>query len=335
MSKPSNIDVYGIGNPLVDLLVHVSSEFLTRHELEKDRMYLVDEERQSALLQDLNANSHSVLYAPGGSAANTMIGIAQLGGNAAFTGKIGEDELGEIYQDKLQNDKVTPQLGTGEGVTGSSLILVTDDGARTMNTFLGMCQELSQEDIIEDYVAQASYLYIEGYLWDTETQQAAIVHAVELAKKHGTKIALSLSDAFCVQRHHNAFHELIRESVDMLFCNQEEAFALLNTQISQEALEFLANHVETIALTLGAKGALICKNKELFYVDPRKVDVTDTTGAGDAFAAGFLYGITNEKSPFESGMIASALASEVIQNMGPRFKGDARSRLKEILGDRL
>ena len=333
MSQP-RFDVYGIGNPLMDLLSHVSPHFLQSQQLETDRMYLVDQERQRQLLGELERLGYEMFSAPGGSAANTMIGLAQLGGSAAYTGKLGKDDLGALYQQKLEEGGVSTQLAYGAGISGSSLILVSESGSRTMNTFLGMCQELQPEDIVEEVMQQSRFLYIEGYLWDTEDQQEAVVRAIRLAKQHGTQVALSLSDPFCAQRHREAFHRLIREDVDLLFCNQEEAFSLLNTEISQEALEYLANHVQTVALTLGARGALICQQSEMFYVDPRNVKVIDTTGAGDAFAAGFLYALSRDKSAFECGILATAMAAEIIQQMGPRLTGDVQSRMRALFGDR-
>jgi sugar/nucleoside kinase (ribokinase family) len=312
-------DVYGIGNPLIDLLVHIPVDFLDKLELEPNRMYLVHQERQRELIEELKSGQHEVLTAPGGSAANTMSGLALIGSNVAYTGKLGQDELGQLYQQLLEKEGVTTCFGFGEGSSGSSLILVGQDGSRTMNTFLGMCQELHPSDIDAELMQQSNYLYIEGYLWDTKIQQDAVSQAIGLAKQHGTKIALSLSDPFCAQRHQEAFHRLVREDVDLLFCNQEEAFALLDTEISQEALEYLTAHVERVAFTMGARGALVCEQREMFYIDPRRVNVVDTTGAGDAFAAGLLYGLTHEKSVFESGVLATAMAAEVIQRTGPRL----------------
>ena len=326
------LDVYGIGNPLMDLLVHIPASFLEKQELEANRMYLVHQERQQKLIEELQSGQHEVISAPGGSAANTMSGLALIGSNVAYTGKLGQDELGQLYEKLLANEGVTTRFGFGEGSSGSSLILVGGDGSRTMNTFLGMCQELHPSDIDAELMQQARYLYIEGYLWDTEIQQDAVSQAIGLAKKHGTKVALSLSDPFCAQRHQEAFHRLVREDVDLLFCNQEEAFALLNTEISQEALEYLAAQVETVAFTMGARGALVCEQREMFYIDPRRVNVVDTTGAGDAFAAGFLYGLTHEKSIFESGVLATAMAAEVIQHMGPRLDRTIKEKMQSFFG---
>lgn len=322
------LDVYGIGNPLIDLLAHVPDEFILDRNMDKDRMYLVTAEDQQKLLSDLAEENLGVAMAPGGSCANTIIGIGQLGGKAAFSGKIGADEHGKVYREKLEESGIQAYLGKDNGVTGSSLVLVTDDGSRTMNTYLGMSQELHYEDISEHAMIMSKYVYLTGYLWDTETQREAVTVALEKAKKHQTKITMSLSDPFCVNRHRDSFKELLKNYVDIVFCNQEEAFAMTNTKYSEEALEQLAADVETVVLTLGSRGALITNNGRTLYIDPVSVKAIDTTGAGDAFAAGFLYGITQGNSFLESGRIASFLAAEVISHMGPRAHGNVRQRLQ-------
>ena len=322
------IDVYGIGNPLIDLLAHVSDDYLKENGLEKDRMYLIDQEQQQSLLESLK--SHEIIIAPGGSCANTMIGIGQLGGTAAFSGKIGDDEHGKLYHEKLEEAGVKSLLGKKEGVTGSSLVLVSNDGARTMNTFLGMCQALDSGDINEEAIQSSKYVYLTGYLWDTDTQKEAVQVAMEQAKKYKTKVAMSLSDPFCVNRHQADFRKLLRENVDLVFCNQEEAFALTETNVTQKAVDIMAQDVEYIVLTMGGRGALVVHNGHMTYIDPFSVDVVDTTGAGDAFAAGFLYGIAQGKSHLESGKIAAFLASKVIAQVGPRYNGDIQAQLQQI-----
>ncbi len=326
-------DVYGVCNPLIDLLSNVPDSFLLERELEKNRMHLVSLETQQSLVMSLAAEHLGIEFAAGGSGANTMIGLAQLGGRAAFTGKVGEDEHGFIYQEKLEDQGVRSVLGTGPGVTGSSLILVTDDGARTMNTHLGMCRELQPADIATEVLGASRYLYLTGYLWDTENQKAAVRHALELASKLPVKVALSLSDPMCVDRHCEDFRKLLQENVDLVFCNKEEAFALLDTQVSQNALSILSEWVETVVFTMGGLGALISHRGETIYIEPSKVEVVDTTGAGDAFAAGFFYGICHDMSPLNSGRIASVMAGSVIEQMGPRYQGHLHTMIREKLGD--
>ena len=325
-------DVYGVCNPLVDLLSHVPDSFLKKHGIQKNIMHLVTFEQQQKLLIALSDEKISVEIAAGGSGANSMIGISQLGGMTAFSGKIGGDEHGRLYRDKLESLGVSDCLAEGEGATGSSLILVSEDGARTMNTFLGISQELMIQDINPNVIQSSAYLYLTGYLWDTESQKKSVINALDEAKKCEIKVALSLSDPFCVTRHKKDFINLLKGYVSMVFCNQEEAFTLVDTDITQKAIETMSDWTETVALTLGASGALISHKGETFYIDPLPVNLEDTTGAGDAFAAGFLYGMTRELPALDSGRIGAAMASGVIGQTGPRYMGNARKLIKEKLG---
>ena len=322
-------DVYGVCNPLVDLLSHVPDSFLKKLGIQKNIMHLVTFEQQQELLFALAEEQISVEIAAGGSGANSMIGISQLGGTSAFSGKIGRDEHGKLYREKLKDLGVCDCLAEGEGATGSSLILVSEDGARTMNTFLGMSQELMNPDIDPDIIQSSKYLYLTGYLWDTESQKKAVLNALDEAKKREIKVALSLSDPFCVTRHKEDFINLLKGYASMVFCNQEEAFTLLDTKITQKAVETLSDWTETVALTIGAYGALISHQGETCYIDPLPVRVEDTTGAGDAFAAGFLYGMTHNMSPLDSGRIGATLAAAVIGQTGPRYLGNVRKLMKE------
>ena len=325
-------DVYGVCNPLVDLLSHVPDSFLKKLGIQKNIMHLVTLEQQQEILLALTEEKISLEVAAGGSGANSMIGISQLGGRSAFSGKIGRDEHGKLYREKLEALGVCDCLAEGEGATGSSLILVSEDGARTMNTFLGMSQELMNPDIDPDVIQSSKYLYLTGYLWDTESQKKAVLNALDEAKKREIKVALSLSDPFCVTRHKEDFINLLKGYASMVFCNQEEAFTLLDTEITQQAVETLSDWTETAALTIGAYGALISHQGETCYIDPLPVRVEDTTGAGDAFAAGFLYGMTHDLSPLDSGRIGATLAAAVIGQTGPRYLGNARILIQEKLG---
>lgn len=330
-----NLDVYGVCNPLIDLLSHVPDSFLTERGLNKNSMNLITLEEQQTFLLALAAGKISVEFAAGGSGANTMIGIAQLGGRTAFSGKIGRDEHGKIYREKLEDLGVNAVLGEGDGTTGSSLILVSEDGSRAMNTYLGMSQELQVPDIDPEVIQASKYLYLTGYLWDTEVQKKTVINALDEAKKREIKVALSLSDPFCVNRHKDDFKKLLQGYVSMVFCNQEEAFSLLDTTVTQEAVEILSQWTETVVLTLGSNGALITHLGQTFYIDPSQICVEDTTGAGDAFAAGFLYGMTHEFSPLESGRIGAVLAGAVIEQTGPRYQGYAHTLIREKIGIKL
>ena len=325
-------DVYGVCNPLIDLLSHIPDSFLKKNGIEKSIMHLISIEEQQRLLRGLSADKLSVESASGGSGANSMIGIAQLGGRTAFSGKIGRDEHGKIYREKLEDLGVSARLGEGDGSTGSSLILVSDDGCRTMNTYLGMGQELQVPDIDAEVIKVSKYLYLTGYLWDTESQKKAVRAALDEAKRVETKVALSLSDPFCVKRHKEDFKSLLQGYASMVFCNQEEAFTLLQTDVTQEAVNIMSKWTETLVLTLGANGAIISHLGQTYYIDPFPIRVEDTTGAGDAFAAGFLFGMTHEISPLDSGRIGAVLAGAVIEQTGPRFHGNAHSLIREKLG---
>ena len=325
-------DVYGVCNPLVDLLCHVPDSFLKKCGIQKNIMHLVTSEQQNELLLALDKEKIFVEITPGGSGANSMIGISQLGGSTAFSGKIGRDEHGNLYRNKLESLGVTDCLAEGEGTTGSSLILVSEDGARTMNTFLGMSQELVNQDIDPSVIQSSKYLYLTGYLWDTESQKKAVLNALDEAKKYDIKVALSLSDPFCVTRHKEDFINLLKGYANMVFCNQEEASTLIETEITQKAIEIMSGWTETVALTLGGNGALISHQGETFYIDPLPVRVEDTTGAGDAFAAGFLYGMTHDMNALDSGRIGAAMAAGVIGQTGPRYLGNAKKLIKEKLG---
>ena len=325
-------DVYGVCNPLIDLLSHIPDSFLKKNGIEKSIMHLISIEEQKRLLRGLSADKLSVESASGGSGANSMIGIAQLGGRTAFSGKIGRDEHGKIYREKLEDLGVSARLGEGDGSTGSSLILVSDDGCRTMNTYLGMGQELQVPDIDPEVIKVSKYLYLTGYLWDTESQKKAVRAALDEAKRVETKVALSLSDPFCVKRHKEDFKILLQGYASMVFSNQEEAFTLLETDVTQEAVDIMSKWTETVVLTLGANGAIISHLGQTYYIDPFPIRVEDTTGAGDAFAAGFLFGMTHEFSPLDSGRIGAVLAGAVIEQTGPRFHGHAHSLIREKLG---
>ena len=325
-------DVYGVCNPLIDLLSHIPDSFLKKNGIEKSIMHLISIEEQQRLLRSLSVEKLSVESASGGSGANSMIGIAQLGGRTAFSGKIGRDEHGKIYREKLEDLGVSARLGEGDGSTGSSLILVSDDGCRTMNTYLGMGQELQVPDIDPEIIKVSKYLYLTGYLWDTESQKKAVRAALDEAKRVETKVALSLSDPFCVKRHKEDFKSLLQGYASMVFSNQEEAFTLLETDVTQEAVDIMSKWTETVVLTLGANGAIISHLGQTYYIDPFPIRVEDTTGAGDAFAAGFLFGMTHEFSPLDSGRIGAVLAGAVIEQTGPRFHGHAHSLIREKLG---
>lgn len=312
--------VVAVGNALVDVLSQVPETFIEeqkQHGMEKGAMTLIDEVRAV----DLYAQMPQGLETSGGSAANTMAGFASFGGQGGFIGKVADDELGQVYKNDIQSLGVkfdTPPLVLG-APTGRCMILVTPDADRTMNTFLGASVELSPVDIDGDLIASAKVTYLEGYLFDREQAKQAFIAAAEHAHAAGHRIALTLSDPFCVDRHREDFLNLVENHVDILFANEDEIKSLFQKDDFDDAINAISEHVEIAAVTRGEKGAVIISDGKQIKIDAVPVDnVIDTTGAGDQFAAGFLYGFTEEKPLEECGKLGAIAAAEVISHIGPR-----------------
>ena len=310
-------DVLGIGNAIVDVIANADEAFLDAHGMPKAAMTLIDEDRAEAIYQAMGAG----VQVSGGSAGNTIAGIASLGGTAAYIGKVKQDVLGDIYRHDMRGQGVafdTPAATDGPA-TARCLILVTSDAQRTMNTYLGACVNLGPDDIDEALVADAAIVYLEGYLFDKDLAKAAFRKAAAAAHKAGRKVSLTLSDSFCVDRHRDDFLALIDTDIDILFANDDEIRALYQTDDIDAAAAKVAQSVEIAAITLGAEGCLIIGNGETIRVPAAKANqVVDTTGAGDLFAAGFLYGIARGLPLAECGRIAGIAAAEVISHFGPR-----------------
>jgi len=256
-----------------------------------------------------------------------------LGGRTAYCGKVGRDVYGEVYVQKLEEAGVRSFIQADGNVTGSTIILVTPDAARTMNTFLGACQELTAADVPLDALRASRMLYITGYLWDTAGQQEAATLALRTAGSEGIHVAMSLSDPFCVQRHKPAFLDILERYVDFVFANRDEALALTDTETTHDAMRELRKRCDGAAITLGGRGAYVTRGEEHVYLDPQSVQPVDTTGAGDAFAAGFLYGLTQGRSLYQCGRLGTLFASRVIQQIGPRLQGNVRAQLSPVLED--
>jgi sugar/nucleoside kinase (ribokinase family) len=322
-------DVFGIENPLIDLMASVPDAFLERLGVGKDKTYLIDLER---LREIISALGDTPLHPePGGSCANTMLGMAQLGAKTAYCGKVGRDDYGRVYIRKLEEAGVASFVRADGHNTGSTVILVTPDAARTMNTYLGACQELRPPDLPLAALRSAKRLYITGYLWDTENQQQAAWLGLKTAREAGIPVAMSLSDPFCVERHRALFPELLREHVELVFANRDEALALTGAGNTEDAMASLREFCPGAVITLGAQGALISEGDERVHVDPVPVRAVDTTGAGDAFAAGYLFGKSRGLPLEHCGRIAACFASRVIAQIGPRLKGDVRRLLGPVL----
>lgn len=312
-------DVVGIGNAIVDVLAHADDEFLVRHDMTKGSMALID----TATADKLYAAMAPGIECSGGSAANTIAGLASLGGRGAFIGKVKNDDLGKVFHHDIEALGV--HFSTAPAIDGAPtarcLINVTPDAQRTMSTFLGACIELGPSDVDEDVIRASKVTYLEGYLWDREDAKAAFVKAAELAHAAGREVSLSLSDAFCVDRHRASFVELVEGHVDVLFANEDEIKSLYQVDSFDAALQYVRGHCKVAALTRSAKGSVIAAGDEIHVVDAESgVNVIDTTGAGDAFAAGFLFGYTSggQNDLVHCARIGALAAAEVISHFGAR-----------------
>ena len=313
----AEIDVVGIGNAIVDVIAHAENEFLEREGLTKGTMTLIDAARADALYQMMGP----AIEASGGSAGNTMAGLASLGGKGAFIGKVRDDFLGQVFRHDITTGGVrfnTPAATSGPG-TARCLILVTPDGQRTMNTYLGACVELGPDDIDPDIVAMAAITYLEGYLFDPPHAQAAFRKAAAIAHAAGRRVALSLSDPFCVGRHRAAFRDLVDGHIDILFANEAEICSLYETDDFAIAAATVRGHVAIAALTRSAAGSVILAAGAEHHLAAAPVArVVDTTGAGDLYASGFLFGLTRDLPLPICGEVGSLCAAEIISHFGAR-----------------
>ena len=325
MSDPKR-GVVGIGNAIVDILVEVDDRFLEEQELAKGTMALIDSGQALELYRKLN----DYVEQSGGSAANTMAGIASLGGSAGFIGRVRDDELGASFTRDIQKAGVeyTTEPATVGPNTGRCIVLVTPDGERTMQTYLGACAALSMEDLDEAMIATSSITYLEGYLWDPPEAKEAFLAAAAMAHGAGRKVSLSLSDPFCVERHRGEFQDLVENHVDILLGNESEILSLYETENLGAALDRVGSSCELTAVTLGAEGAAVVTEKAVRRIPSLPVkNVVDTTGAGDLFAAGFLYGITHGATPVEAARTGGICAAVVISQFGARPK----ERLSDLI----
>ena len=320
-------DVIGIGNAIVDILSRTDDEFIDAQGMVKGTMALVSAEESSALYERMGR----AVEMSGGSAANTMVGIASLGGSPAFIGKVGDDKLGEIFRHDIKTVGVEYHGGEDRPAklpTATCLVLVTPDGQRTMNTYLGACTELSPTDIEETYIANSRVTYIEGYQWDTPRAKQAIRKACQAAKGADRQVALSLSDPFVVDRHREELFGLIREDVDILFGNEDEIFQLYEAHDLKTATERLRAANVLACMTRGANGAVVFDGDATVVVPAMEVEeVVDTTGAGDLFAAGFLYGYTHGRDLEGCAKLGAMAAAQIIAQMGARTETPLRDVL--------
>ncbi len=316
MSDPT-LDVVAVGNALVDVLSFEDEAFIVRHDLVRDSALMVDRQRSDAVYADLGPATEM----SGGSAANTIAGIASFGGRAGFVGRVRDDQLGRVFTHDMRslgvrfNGDLVPD-GTP---TGRCLVIVTEDAGRTMCTYLGAAAEFGPDDVDEQLVRAARLLYVEGYLWDQPSAKAAIRRAMEVARDAGRRVAMTLSDPFCVERHRDEFRSLAAGHVDVLFANEEEIASLYEVGEFDEALQHVRSDCGLAALTRGAAGSVLVAGNEVHIIDASPVDeVVDTTGAGDLYAAGVLFGLARDLPLRVAGDLGALAASEVIGHLGPR-----------------
>ncbi len=323
-------DVFGVGNAIMDMQVHCDDDFLERTGIEKGIMTLVDEQRQQAVLDALA--EHNVHYCSGGSAANTIVGVADMGGTAAYACKTGEDSFGRRYLEEMKKLGIHIETPQEAGQTGTCVVLITPDAQRTMLTNLGISSTLDSIHMNEAEIAKAKYLYVEGYLFAGGSTRAAALKAIDLATANGVKVALTISDPFLIDICRDQFRELIEGPVDLLFCNEEEAKSLTGLDDPIDCAHAIHKHCANVALTLGKNGSIIMHEGEAFPVEGVGVEAVDTTGAGDMYAAGVLYGITNGLSWQQAGHLGSHAAARVVSQMGARLPAPlSRNEIEELL----
>lgn len=324
----SGLDIVGMGNAIVDVLSRTEDRFLEVNSLDKGAMILIEAEQAEKIYAGMGPG----MEMSGGSAANTIAAFASMGGNGGFMGKVANDQLGKVFGHDIRAAGVkfdTPTLSDGTP-TARCLVLITPDGQRTMCTFLGAAVWMSPADLSEEMIKNAKVTYLEGYLFDRDRAKQAFRKGSEIAHAAGRKVALSLCDTFCVERHREEFQDLVQSHVDIVFANEGELLSLYSTQDFDEAVFHARQHCDVAAVTRGEKGSVIITKNEIIQVAPEPVtQVVDTTGAGDLYAAGFLYGYTRDLPLAQCGRIASIAAAEIITQIGARPQRSLEKLLKE------
>ena len=322
--------VYGIGNPLIDLLCFVNDEDIENLSLFKGTMNLIDEDKRKEIVEYLRKKE--IIYSCGGSCPNTMVTLKSLGIETTLAGGIGFDELGEMYKSRLKELGVRDELVKNNAATGTSIILVTQDRERTMCTFLGANRNFDQSDVNLESAKNADIFYFTGYMWDTESQQRAIRKVLDKKKEYGFKVAFDIADPFAVGRYRQTFFDIIKEYVDIVFANSEEARYLIDNYDAYECAKSIGKLCPVAIVKNGKKGSYISENGNIYeipvYGSSKPVD---TTGAGDTYASGFLYGVQKGYGVEDSGKIASILAGEIINQIGAQFSVEKSRELKRYL----
>jgi len=321
--------VYGLGAALVDTEVEVTDDFLQTAKIEKGLMTLVDETRQSELLELMKDHLVGSKRASGGSACNSIIAASYFGAKTFYSCKVANDENGKFFHHDTQAAGVSIQTNDlPAGTTGKCLVMITPDAERTMNTFLGISETLDESQLDYSAIVQSEYLYLEGYLVTSPTGKSAAIKAREIAEQNNVKTSISLSDPGMVQFFGDGLKEMIGTKVDLLFCNKDEALSWTNTENIEQAAEAMKTSAKTFAITLGKEGALVFDGEQLTTIAGESVSAIDTNGAGDMFAGAFLYGITAGKSFPEAAKLANKAAAQVVSQYGPRLKPEQHESLK-------
>ena len=312
--------VYGIGNPLIDVIVNVTDDDLKTLGLYKGTMNLINREKRLELSEFIKAKKEPS-FSCGGSCPNTIITLSALGIRSTLAGKIGDDEYGTIYRERLTSLNVKDNLAVSDkNVTGSSIILITPDSERTMNTYLGANRDFCPDDVIESEVSNSDFFHFTGYMWDTQNQMEAIRKALEIAKRNNVVVSFDIADPFAVGRYHDAFLELIKDSCDIVFANKEEARTLFDNYDPYECCKTMGKLCETAIVKNGQKGSFISYRRKVYEIPVQgPATPVDTTGAGDTYASGFLYGLCHGLDVERSGNIASCLAGQIIKKIGAQF----------------
>tara|TARA_B100001057_G_scaffold493654_1_gene588574 strand:- start:1560 stop:2546 length:987 start_codon:yes stop_codon:yes gene_type:complete len=322
-------DVTAIGNAIVDVVTTADEDFLIDHGVDKGAMTLINAEQ----LQSLLPKTRGAKIISGGSAANTIVGFSMLGGSGAYIGKVKNDAAGNAFKKDLKDLGVsyTTTSNSSGPATAQCLVFVTEDAQRSMATYLGACVSLEPSDIDFKTIEASKVIYLEGYLWDPPNAKEAIKKAIELAHSTNCKVALSLSDAFCVNRYRTEFLDLVSNQVDILFANESEIISLYQTDNIKKALDALPDNGSIAAITLGEKGSIIKRAEDRWVIPAQKTpNIVDTTGAGDLYAAGFLYAFINNYTLDNCGKLGGLAASKIIQQYGARTKTDFKSLLASI-----
>jgi sugar/nucleoside kinase (ribokinase family) len=320
-------DVIGLGSALMDLLIEIDENKLIEFDLKKGEMHLVDEEKAKEVLDKINKHQFIIEKIPGGSSANTLKGISLLGGNAILCGKVGDDLHGEIYVQEIEKFGLTTRINKHTKTTGHAVSFITPDSERTFSTHLGAAIELYKEDVLEEDIEKSKVLHLEGYQIEGPTRET-ILHAIELAKKHDTLVSIDLADPGLIRRNKEFLKELVMNKADIVFVNEKEAEEFTGLQ-EEEAARELGKHCKIAIVKVGKGGSLIYFNENITKIPCYPAQCIDTTGAGDSYAAGFLYGYCNNWNTENSGKLGSLLASKVVEQKGVGMKNINAEKLKE------